>query len=183
VAVFKSQRTFQNLLTLECIPGFIIHMVQISAKVLRSGALAKATDLSPDTIRYYEKIGVLPKASRTVSGYRVYPPGAIERVLVVQRALRIGFTLAELAEVLKARDSGGTPCRRVYELAQEKLKGIAADIAALKRTELYLKKVLRDWETRIQGTGAGQRSHLLYSLSEAVKNSEDRPNTFRRKRK
>jgi DNA-binding transcriptional MerR regulator len=52
----------------------------------------------------------------------------------VQRALRIGFTLAKLAEVLKARDAGGVPCRRVYQLAQEKLKGIEADIEALKLT-------------------------------------------------
>jgi DNA-binding transcriptional MerR regulator len=157
-------------------------MVQINPKLLRSGAVAKATDLSPDTIRYYEKIGVLPRASRTASGYRMYPSSAIERVHVVQRALLIGFTLAELAEVLKTRDSGGTPCRRVYELAQEKLKGIVADIAALKRTELYLKKVLRDWENRIQGA-AGQKSHLLYSLSKAVKNSDGRPHNFRRKKK
>ncbi len=59
---------------------------------------------------------------------------------MVQRALRIGFTLAELAEVLKARDAGGAPCRRVYQLAQDKLKGIEADIEALKRTKRYVKK-------------------------------------------
>ena len=68
------------------------------------------------------------------------------RVLVVQRALRIGFTLAELAEVLKARDAGGVPCQRVYELAQGKLKAIEADIEALKRTKRYLQKVLANWE-------------------------------------
>jgi MerR family copper efflux transcriptional regulator len=100
----------------------------VQSKGLRSGTLAKAAEVSPDTIRNYEKIGVLPRAARTVSGYRVYPASAVERVLVVQRALRIGFTLAELAEVLKARDAGGVPCQRVYELAQGKLKGIEADI-------------------------------------------------------
>ncbi len=127
--------------------------------------------MSPDTIRHYEKIGVLPHASQTVSGYRVYPASAVERVLVVQRALRIGFTLAELAEVLKARDAGGAPCHRVYELAQGKLKAIEADIEALKRTERYLQKVLTDWEERTQRAGLGQQSHLLYSLSEGVKNA------------
>jgi DNA-binding transcriptional MerR regulator len=63
----------------------------------------------------------------------------VERVLVVQRALRIGFTLAELADVLKARDKGGVPCRRVYKIANEKLEGISTDIQALKRMEKYLK--------------------------------------------
>ena len=139
--------------------------------------------MSPDTIRYYEKLGVLPKALRTESGYRVYPQSAVEKVLVVQRALRIGFTLAELAEVLKARDAGGVPCRRVYELAQDKLVGIAADIEALKRTERYLKKMLSDWEHRIQRAGPGQKSHLLYSLTEALKNSGGTVNKFRRNRK
>jgi DNA-binding transcriptional MerR regulator len=105
----------------------------------------------------------------------------VERVLVVQRALRIGFTLAELAEVLRTRDAGGTPCRRVYQLAQDKLKGIEADIEALRRTKQYLEKVLSDWEQRIQRAGPGQKSHLLHSLSEALKNSGAAPNRFRRK--
>ena len=139
------------------------------SKGLRSGDLAKAAGVSPDTIRHYEKIGVLPQASRTESGYRVYPASAVERVLVVQRALRIGFTLAELADVLKARDAGGAPCQRVYELAQGKLEGIEADIEALKRTKRYLQKVLADWEERTQRAGPGQQSHLLYSLSGAVR--------------
>jgi len=171
-------------LTLECIPGFILLMVQNSSSAtLRSGALAKATGLSPDSIRHYERIGVLPRASRTESGYRVYPASALERVLVVQRALRIGFTLAELAEVLKARDAGGAPCHRVYELAQEKLKGIEADIESLKRTKRYVQRVLVDWEQRIQQTGAGQKSHLLYSLSDAVTKSGAPAIKSRRKKK
>ena len=153
------------------------------SKALRSGALAKAAGVSPDTIRHYERIGVLPRASRTESGYRVYPTSAVERVLVVQRALRIGFTLAELAEVLKVRDAGGAPCRRVYQLAQDKLMGIAADITALKRTERYLKKVLSDWEKRIRRAGPGEKSHLLHSLSDAVKNSGTPANQFRRKKR
>jgi len=107
----------------------------------------------------------------------------VERVLVVQRALRIGFTLAELAEVLKARDAGGAPCRRVYELAQEKLKGIEEDLEALKRTKRYVKKVLTDWERRIQRTGAGQKSHLLYSLSDAVVKCGAPANQFRRNKR
>jgi DNA-binding transcriptional MerR regulator len=159
-------------------------MVQSSgSKTLYSGDLAKMAVVSPDTIRHYERIGVLPRASRTQSGYRVYPASAVERVLVVQRALRIGFTLAELAEVLKARDAGGAPCRRVYQLAQDKLKGIEADIEALKRTKRYVKKVLSDWEQRIQSAGSGQKSHLLYSLTDAVKNAGTPANQFRRKKR
>jgi DNA-binding transcriptional MerR regulator len=113
----------------------------------------------------------------------VYPPSALERVLVVQRALRIGFTLAELAEVLKARDSGGAPCRRVFELAQEKLVMIGANIKALKRTEQALKKVLSEWQLRMDHAAPGEKMHLLHSLTEAVQKSGGPVNQFRRKQK
>jgi DNA-binding transcriptional MerR regulator len=138
--------------------------------------------VSPDTIRHYETIGVLPKAERTEGGYRVYPDGAVERVLVVRRALCIGFTLAELAEVLKARDAGGAPCQRVYKLAQRKLKDITADIEALKKTERYLKQVLGDWENRMRQTAPGQKSNLLHSLAGVVDGPRAKGSQFRRRR-
>jgi len=167
---------------LERIQGLILIMVQRSGATFHSGELAKATGVSADTVRYYERIGVLPRAARSTSGYRVYPESAVERVLVVQRALCIGFTLAELAEVLKARDAGGAPCQRVFELAQQKLAGIQTDIAALKQTERYLGKVLKDWKSRVQQAGKGQKAHLLHSLTDTVKNVPGRTK-FRRKRR
>jgi DNA-binding transcriptional MerR regulator len=88
---------------------------------LHSGELAKKTGVSADTLRHYERIGVLPTMARTLGGYRVYPQGAVERVMVIQWALRLGFTLGELADVLKARDAGLAPCKRVYRLATAKL--------------------------------------------------------------
>lgn len=157
-------------------------MVKQNGKGLLCGELAKATGVSPDTIRHYEKIGVLPKALRSPSGYRIYAQSAIERVMVVQRALRIGFTLGELSEVLKARDAGGAPCQRVYELAQSKLKGIAAEIVALRQTERYLKKVLADWEQRIKRAGKGQKTLLLHTLMDGVGSSAGKPKRFRRTR-
>jgi MerR family mercuric resistance operon transcriptional regulator len=156
-------------------------MVQRTNATLHSGQLAKATRVSADTIRHYEKIGVLPRAMRSTSGYRLYSQSAVERVHVVQRALRIGFTLSELAEVLKTRDAGGAPCQRVFELAQQKLAGIRTDIAALKQTERYLTKVLTDWSNLIRRVGNGQRAYLLHSLTDVLKNSPG-PATFRRKR-
>jgi DNA-binding transcriptional MerR regulator len=110
----------------------------------------------------------------------LYPESAVERVLVVQRAIRIGFTLAELAEVLKARDAGGAPCQRVYKLAQKKLRGITADIEVLKKTERYLKQVLGDWEHRMRQSAPGQQSSLLHSLTGTVNGTK--ANRFRRKR-
>jgi DNA-binding transcriptional MerR regulator len=154
-------------------------MVKRGNVTFHSGELAKMTGVSADTIRHYERIGVLPRAVRSSSGYRVYPASAVERVHVVQRALHIGFTLAELSEVLKVRDAGGAPCQRVFELAQQKLVGIRTDIAALQHTERSLKKVLTDWKSRVQRRGKGQKAHLLHSLTDALKNSPV-PTKFRR---
>lgn len=150
---------------------------------LRSGALAKAAGVSPDTVRYYERIGVLPRAVRTSSGYRVYPQNTVERVLVVQRALRIGFSLAELAEVLQARDAGRIPCRRVFQMASEKLKGIRTNIQALRRMERYLKTVLAEWEVQMHRAAPGQKAHLLHSLVGVEKISAEKTNRLLRRRK
>jgi MerR family transcriptional regulator, copper efflux regulator len=162
ISGFDSLRRFtaKNHLTLEYVQGLILLMVQRADATLHCGQLAKATGVSADTIRHYERIGVLPRAARTASGYRVYAASAVDRVFVVQRALRIGFRLAELADIFKARDTGGTPCLRVFELAQGKLAAIDADIAALKQTRRYLIKVLADWQERLS-MSCGQRAHLL----------------------
>jgi hypothetical protein len=87
-----------------------------------------------------------------------------------------------VTEFLKARDAGGAPCRRVYQLAQVKLKGIEADIEALKDTPRYVKRVLSDWERRIQSAGPGQKSHLLHSLMGTAKTSGAPADPFRRKK-
>lgn len=155
-------------------------MVRRTNAALHTGELAKATGVSPDTIRHYERMGVLQKAERTTSGYRVYAAGAIERVKIVQRALRIGFTLAELADIFRTRDGGGAPCKSVFELAQKKLGVIRTDIVALKQTERYLEEVLEDWGDRIRRAGRGQKAHLLQSLTDAVKDVP-KPTKFGRK--
>jgi DNA-binding transcriptional MerR regulator len=157
-------------------------MVRQNGRELLCGELAKAAGVSPDTIRHYEKIGVLPKAQRSPSGYRIYPQGSVERVAIVQRALRIGFTLKELSEVLKSRDAGGAPCHRVFELAQMKLRGIRADIAALEQTERYLNSVVNEWKQRIRRAGKGKRAHLLHSLTDALQKSGDLASRLGRKK-
>lgn len=66
-------------------------------------ALARRLGISPDTLRYYERKGVLPPPPRTANGYRRYPPAAVARVQLIQRALAVGFTLNELARVPRQR--------------------------------------------------------------------------------
>jgi DNA-binding transcriptional MerR regulator len=145
---------------------------------LTSGKLATHAGVSPDTIRHYERLGILPSAVRTASGYRIFTAEAAERVVAVQRALRVGYTLAELAEIFRVRDSGAAPCRRAYGLAQEKLTRVRADIEALKETERYLSKMLVDWKKKMRKAGPGQKAFLLSSLE--ARPAVDKNKMFRR---
>jgi DNA-binding transcriptional MerR regulator len=135
---------------------------------LRSGELARVVGISADTLRHYERLGVLPEAPRTSSGYRVYPPDSPERVNMVRHALRLGFTLAELAEILRTRDRGGAPCKRVLEMLEGKLDSLEKHIAELQSTQKYIGQIVGDWRSKLGQTRPGGRADLLHSLLAAT---------------
>ena len=132
---------------------------------LRIGALAKQAGVSPDTLRYYERLGILAKPSRASNGYREYDTGALSRVLLVQRALTLGFTLAELSQVLRRRDQGETPCRRVRDLAAAKLSRMESEVALLEERCRALRRTLRDWDRRLERTPLRRQARLLDHLA------------------
>jgi MerR family copper efflux transcriptional regulator len=131
---------------------------------LRIGEVARQTGVSPDTIRHYERVGVLPHSPRTLAGYRRFPVEAIERVRMVRRALAIGFTLAELARILKVRDAGGVPCKAVHELARKKFQSLREQIAELIRLRKQMEAVLRSWDSKLAHAPKAKRAGLLDSL-------------------
>jgi DNA-binding transcriptional MerR regulator len=134
---------------------------------MRSGQLARLADVSPDTLRLYERKGLLPCPQRSVNGYRCYPPEAVARVSLIRSALAIGFTLNELSTVLKIRDAGGVPCHKVRNLAASKLRALDGHIRRLLELRDHLILVLARWE---QVLGQGQprsRARLLESLAAA----------------
>lgn len=134
-------------------------------KSLRSGELARLAKVSPDTIRYYERMGLLPKPPRTTAGYRLYASDSLERVHLVQRALQLGFTLKELAEILRIRDSGGAPCHRVLSMTEGKLRSLDQQIHELQTTERYMRQIVRQWRTQLKRTAPGSTAMLLQSLT------------------
>ena len=131
---------------------------------LRSGELAKLTNVSTDTLRHYEHVGVLPGPARTAAGYRQYPPEAADRVRLVRRALAIGFSLDELARVLRVRDRGGAPCRQVHALAVEKLARLDRQIADLVELRSELNATVTKWGSQLAQLPDGQRAGLLEML-------------------
>ncbi len=130
-------------------------------------ALAEATRVSPDTLRHYERLGLLPGVTRTEAGYRRYPPPLIDRVRLIQQALAVGFSLKDLASVLQQRDRGGSPpCQRVRALVGDRLEELDRRLAELTVLRDEMQSLLRDWDNRLAQTPAGQRARLLDMLGQ-----------------
>jgi DNA-binding transcriptional MerR regulator len=141
---------------------------------LRSGALAREAGVSADTLRFYERRGLLSPPPRDANGYRRYPLSAIDRVIVIQQALAAGFTIAELARILRQRDRGGAPCREVFAIAASRLDALDARIRALTELRATLRRTLAEWKDRLDRTPAGRRAGLLDDLREVrLKRSSD----------
>ena len=134
---------------------------------MRSGELARAAGVSTDTLRHYERKGVLARPRRAPNGYRLYPAEALAGVRLVRRALAVGFTLDELASILKERSGGARPpCRRVRKLAAQKLAAVEERLSEMASLRDELQAILRRWDERLARTGEGARAGLLETLSE-----------------
>lgn len=93
--------------------------------------LGAEVGLTADTIRYYEKAGLLPAPDRTSAGYRVYGQEAVERLRFVKGAQRLGIRLREIKELLDIGDRGLCPCGHTESLLDQRMSEIDAEIAEL----------------------------------------------------
>jgi DNA-binding transcriptional MerR regulator len=128
---------------------------------LGARAVARATGVSTDTLRHYERRGLLPRVHRTASGHRRYSQTAVERVLLIQRALVVGFSLAELGRVLSVRDRGGAPCHKVRALVGQRLEALDRQIEDLVVLRDELRIVLANWDNILSTTPNGKPAYLL----------------------
>jgi len=133
---------------------------------MRSSELARLAQISTDTLRHYERMGVIPVPHRSRNGYREYPPSALERVLTVRRALRVGFKLDEIARIFKTRDSGGAPCRQVRSLVGRKLEEVEQRIEQLTTLRNEMRGLIRRWDAVLQRTPVSERAGLLKLLAD-----------------
>ena len=132
---------------------------------LNSGELARLTGVSPDTLRYYERRRLLPTAPRSAGGYRLFPPETLHRVQLIRAALSIGFSVRELCEIFRERDSGAAPCRRVRNLAANKLREMESRIRELRSSRRELRKALVEWDRLLAKTPRGKQARLLEAFA------------------
>jgi len=128
---------------------------------LSIGQTSEKTGLSVDTLRYYERIGLLPRIERTQGGQRQYSDENIARLRFIQRAQSMNFSLDEIADLLQLRDSPGDVRHQVRHLTEQKLHAIEARIQELNHlrhelTELIEQCLLSDERCPIIDHMAGE---------------------------
>ncbi len=131
--------------------------------ILTTGRLARLTDVNKETIRYYERRGLLNTPPRSTSGYRAYPQEAIAIVRFIKRAQALGFSLKEVAELLTLSGNSGTDCGDMRDTAMRKLEDIKVKIKGLKAMEKTLKKIIK----ACPGKGPLSKCSIVGSLNEA----------------
>jgi DNA-binding transcriptional MerR regulator len=141
----------------------------VDQPLLSIGEVAKASGVSRDALRYYERLGLLPKAARTAAGYRQYPSGVLARLALVRNAQRFGFSLREIAGFLRVRDRGGKPCHAVRAAGEQMLHAVDAQIAELQATRRQMNATLRRWTETLDRTPPDRPAHLLEALARPVR--------------
>lgn len=107
------------------------------------GELARRAGTTPKTLRFYQDEGLLPEPDRTPSGYRDYPPDAMDRLSFIRDAQAAGLTLRQIGQILNIRDGGVPPCEHVGQLIDDRLADIARLMVELEQTRAHLEQLAR----------------------------------------
>ncbi len=142
------------------------------------GELAESAGVSTDTVRHYERNGVISKPRRAANGYRLYRSDALEQIVLVRRAIAVGFTLKELAEIFAERDKGNPPCRKVRAIAAAKLADLENHLREIKILHAELGKTIADWDEQLAQQSGENPAKLLESLVVSPTDNQRRKSKF-----
>lgn len=129
---------------------------------LTIGKVAQQAGVGVETVRFYEREGVIDEPPRRMSGYRQYPPETVARIRFVRRAKELGFTLKEIKELLLLRASPGSRCADVRQRAQAKIEDIQQRMRDLQKMEKALKRLM----TACSGRGPATECPILEALED-----------------
>jgi Hg(II)-responsive transcriptional regulator len=130
---------------------------------MKIGEVAAAAGVHVETLRYYERRGLLAEPKRTRAGYREYPGEAVARLRFIKRAQELGFTLAEIEELLALREARAGSCAEVRAAAGAKIEGIDRKLRALAAMRAALGELVETCDRE----GSARRCPLLESLDDA----------------
>ena len=120
-----------------------VTMISRVAAALTIGALAGASNVNVETVRYYQRRGLLAEPARPLGGHRRYGIDDVKRIRFIKRAQQLGFSLEEISQLLALEKKGGN-CRETRGLAEKKLAMIETRIADLSRMQQLLKELVAE---------------------------------------
>ena len=132
---------------------------------LTIGQVAKRSGIGLETVRFYERKGLIEEPPRTDSGYRQYPEEAVGRIRFIRRAKELGFALKEISELLSLRVDPDTTCVDVRKQTEFKISDVEEKIRALRRIKTALKKLAAS----CVGTGPASECPILEALDSQEK--------------
>ena len=146
--------------------------IEASAKLstmerqLHVGSIAKKVGIGVQTLHYYERIHLLPKPARSNANYRIYSDADLRRITFIKKAQTVGFTLAEIKEILELKSHGRAPCVKVTELGEHHLREIDTRIAQLRKYRRAVSESLSSWreKTAHRRNCAGEFCDLIERL-------------------
>lgn len=124
----------------------VMRRPESTAKWLKIGEVSRRSGIGIETLRFYEKQGLLRHATRTQGNYRLFSPEALERLEFIKRAQMLGFTLAEIAQIIKEKESGKNPCFHVREIVRRKLAELDERMKEMRRYRNELAAALAEWD-------------------------------------
>jgi DNA-binding transcriptional MerR regulator len=137
----------------------------MNEKPLLIGRLAKLSGVKPDTIRFYERSGLLPKPSRTASGYRIYNDAVLNQVRFIRKAQSLGFSLDEIKRIMSLRGQGKETCRCVISMAEATLIETETKLEELRKFKDTLATNLTRWKGKRRGPIAAEFCALIEASS------------------
>src|SRR5579859_1304742 len=137
----------------------------MSGQKLSVSQVARISGVGPDSIRHYERIGILPRAERSPSGYRLWNVHDVRYLKWITPAKRAGFTLSELADIFRKYRAGTPPCHAVRDLLQRKLVDLGQQIHELSTLRNKLRQVLTRWNGRLNEAAPGEFVSLFDDLN------------------
>ena len=135
----------------------------MSQSELRIGELAARAGVSVDTVRYYERQKLLPRAARTGGGFRLFKPEAVERIRFIKQAQEIGLSLGEIGGLLS--EGGAAECQRVHDLLRAKLEELDGKIKAMRSFRRTLSRHYEACERELEEHGKAAQCPVLVEIT------------------
>ena len=130
--------------------------------------VAKAAGIVPHVVRYYSRIGLLHPARDPQNGYKLFAPGDAKRLAFIRQAQSLGFALGEIAQILGDSGQGKTPCPRVREILQRRIRENREKLEELNRLQARMENALRQWQTMPDRLPCGDSvCHLIEATADS----------------